>query len=353
MLALLPPAEHAGAQAPVGLARSRDLRGGAGPAAVARPAGARARAGRRWRARPRRAAPSSSRRSTDVHDAHRGRWRARAASTTRSRSRSRSVGSTPSTARSTSTCWPSSSLALTWVGPRRWIVRLAWVLVLAAASALHVAGIVIRCVLRERPPISTLYETDALHRRRRRGRLPGRRAHPAPRRRAGAGAGPGRARALRRQRFEELKGEDTMPQLVAVLDTNFWLATHVTCITIGYAGGLLAAARGARLRARPRPGLGKRDDPAFYALLTRMTYGDAGLRAALLGRRHDPRRHLGQRVLGPLLGLGPQGERRADDLPRAARHPARAHGRATSSPSGIAAGHDRSAAAWSRSRGGA
>jgi ABC-type transport system involved in cytochrome c biogenesis permease subunit len=37
---------------------------------------------------------------------------------------------------------------------------------------------------------------------------------------------------------------DTMEQLRAVLDTNYWLATHVVCITIGYAttfvAGLLA-----------------------------------------------------------------------------------------------------------------
>jgi len=25
-----------------------------------------------------------------------------------------------------------------------------------------------------------------------------------------------------------------MEMLVAVLDTNFWLATHVTCVTLGY-----------------------------------------------------------------------------------------------------------------------
>ena len=28
--------------------------------------------------------------------------------------------------------------------------------------------------------------------------------------------------------FEVLDKRDTMPSLVAVLDTNFWLATHVT-----------------------------------------------------------------------------------------------------------------------------
>src|SRR5262249_47910565 len=38
-----------------------------------------------------------------------------------------------------------------------------------------------------------------------------------------------------------LGGEgDTMGLLVAVLDTNFWLATHVTCVTFGYAATFLA-----------------------------------------------------------------------------------------------------------------
>jgi ABC-type transport system involved in cytochrome c biogenesis permease subunit len=41
-------------------------------------------------------------------------------------------------------------------------------------------------------------------------------------------------------------GGDTMPMLQAVLDTNFWLATHVTIVTLGYAStfvaGLLAVA---------------------------------------------------------------------------------------------------------------
>src|SRR5262249_23660801 len=37
---------------------------------------------------------------------------------------------------------------------------------------------------------------------------------------------------------------DTLGQLEAVLDTNFWLATHVTCINIGYAATALAGGLG-------------------------------------------------------------------------------------------------------------
>jgi ABC-type transport system involved in cytochrome c biogenesis permease subunit len=33
---------------------------------------------------------------------------------------------------------------------------------------------------------------------------------------------------------------DTLGQLIAVLDTNFWLATHVTCVTLGYTSTFVA-----------------------------------------------------------------------------------------------------------------
>jgi ABC-type transport system involved in cytochrome c biogenesis permease subunit len=38
---------------------------------------------------------------------------------------------------------------------------------------------------------------------------------------------------------------DTMGVMVAVLDSNFWLATHVVCISIGYAGTCVAGLLGA------------------------------------------------------------------------------------------------------------
>ncbi len=41
--------------------------------------------------------------------------------------------------------------------------------------------------------------------------------------------------------YDRMKGEDTMGPLVAVLNSNFWLWTHVTTVTMGYAACLLAA----------------------------------------------------------------------------------------------------------------
>jgi ABC-type transport system involved in cytochrome c biogenesis permease subunit len=41
-------------------------------------------------------------------------------------------------------------------------------------------------------------------------------------------------------RFFEMEGRDSLVQLQAVLITNFWLATHVPCINLGYACGMVA-----------------------------------------------------------------------------------------------------------------
>ena len=65
---------------------------------------------------------------------------------------------------------------------------------------------------------------------------------------------------------------DTMPSLVAVLDTNFWLASHVTTVTIGYGAGLLAGAIG-HVTILGRLFGFRRNDPGFYRTLASMTYG--------------------------------------------------------------------------------
>lgn len=44
--------------------------------------------------------------------------------------------------------------------------------------------------------------------------------------------------------FVYAESGDTMNVLIAVLNTNFWLATHVICITIGYAASLIAGTMG-------------------------------------------------------------------------------------------------------------
>ena len=75
-------------------------------------------------------------------------------------------------------------------------------------------------------------------------------------------------------KYEAKEATDTITQLVAVLDTNFWLATHVTIINIGYAAGLVSALIGMLyLGGRFILNLAGNDAKDFFKLLTRMNYG--------------------------------------------------------------------------------
>ncbi|NOY43495.1 MAG: cytochrome c biogenesis protein CcsA [Planctomycetes bacterium] len=64
---------------------------------------------------------------------------------------------------------------------------------------------------------------------------------------------------------------DTFSVLQAVLDTQFWLATHVVCITLGYSTTLLAGALGAAYLLMTR--FTKRLDELQQKQLIRMAYG--------------------------------------------------------------------------------
>jgi ABC-type transport system involved in cytochrome c biogenesis permease subunit len=66
---------------------------------------------------------------------------------------------------------------------------------------------------------------------------------------------------------------DTLKVLQAVLDTNFWLATHVTCVTLGYAATILAGLLGIVyvVRGLFTDSLDKEDGKE----IARMTYGVA------------------------------------------------------------------------------
>ena len=143
---------------------------------------------------------------------------------------------------------------------------------IAAAIATLISGIVVRCVIRGRPPVSTLYETilfitavsvivlmiiEWMNRR-------GVAASLAPLL--------GAMGLFLAAKYEAREAVDTMPSLQAVLDTNFWLSTHVTCVTIGYSAGLIAGAiahlyiLGRAFRVRP-------DNTEFYSTVGRMIYG--------------------------------------------------------------------------------
>ncbi|HET9594820.1 MAG TPA: cytochrome c biogenesis protein CcsA [Anaeromyxobacteraceae bacterium] len=64
---------------------------------------------------------------------------------------------------------------------------------------------------------------------------------------------------------------DTMEMMRAVLDSNFWLATHVVTITIGYSGTFLAGAIAIGYTVWKH--LVKDPDPGTARALTGMTYG--------------------------------------------------------------------------------
>ncbi|MCH7505296.1 cytochrome c biogenesis protein CcsA [PVC group bacterium] len=113
---------------------------------------------------------------------------------------------------------------------------------LLLGSLIHLAGIVLRILIMSRPPVSTLYETFVFvgwmsvvlalamefFNRDKIGLLVGNFAGLVFLMIAGRYAAEG----------------DTLVQLVAVLNSNFWLATHVLSITTGYAGVCVAGILG-------------------------------------------------------------------------------------------------------------
>ncbi len=166
-------------------------------------------------------------------------------------------------------------IAISWLSPSlRWPVIGTWLSVFVGSGFL-ITGIVMRCILRGRPPVSTLYETilfisavcilvalfiEYLNRERIAlavsaliGTL-------------------GMFLSMKYELKEAVTAGDTMPSLVAVLDTNFWLSTHVTTVTMGYSAGLLASALAHVWLVGKFLGL-KRDDEEFYRSVTRMVYG--------------------------------------------------------------------------------
>jgi ABC-type transport system involved in cytochrome c biogenesis permease subunit len=164
------------------------------------------------------------------------------------------------------------AMAFAWLMPRAKLPY--WVAALCAGSgtALVITSIVIRCIIRGRPPVSTLYETvlfitgvstlvALVAERITRQRLA-----------LSAAAVLGMIGVFIANGYETLDKKDTMPSLVAVLDTNFWLATHVTAVTVGYSAGMLAAMLGSFYLIAKAFGF-RREQRSFYSGLGRMVYG--------------------------------------------------------------------------------
>ena len=149
------------------------------------------------------------------------------------------------------------------------ILRPAAFGLLIAGATVQTGGLVSRILLQGRPPVTNLYSSAVfvgwaavilsivLERMYRRGFG------------TAVGAAAGFASLLV---AHHLAGDgDTMEMMRAVLDSNFWLATHVVAITIGYSGTFLAGAIAISyvLRRQFAPRL----DPASTKTLVSMTYG--------------------------------------------------------------------------------
>jgi ABC-type transport system involved in cytochrome c biogenesis permease subunit len=130
-------------------------------------------------------------------------------------------------------------VALSWLWRSRVALSCAFAL-LVSAAVVHTAGLVARTILQGRPPVTNLYSSAVfigwvvvllgilLERLYRRGFA------------TGVAAAVGFSTLLIAHHLSA--DGDTMEMMRAVLDSNFWLGTHVVTVTIGYSGTFLAGA---------------------------------------------------------------------------------------------------------------
>lgn len=131
-----------------------------------------------------------------------------------------------------------------WITGKSGAGRLFWWITLlstAAGVSYCIIAIVKRCIIMQRPPVGNLYDTiifiaTAIV-------LISLLIEWLTRRRYALGLAPiiGTGLIILARRFELGDGSDHMDPLVAVLDSNYWLTTHVITITLGYSAGLLSA----------------------------------------------------------------------------------------------------------------
>ena len=132
-------------------------------------------------------------------------------------------------------------LSISWMIKPILLNRVAYLL-LISGTVIHGYGIFLRMQIMERPPVTTLYESVIfvsliimalavlLEYFRKDG--------------LGIFVGSVSGSVLHYVGFSSAADGDTLGMLVAVLNSNFWLATHVTTITIGYGASLMAGCVG-------------------------------------------------------------------------------------------------------------
>ena len=118
-----------------------------------------------------------------------------------------------------------------------------WITLVTTSIAvlMCVAAIVMRCIIMQRAPVGNLYDTVIFIGTT--GVMISLLIEWISRNRFSLGLAPvlGTALILLARRYEVGDAADHLDPLVAVLDSNFWLSTHVITITLGYSSGLLAA----------------------------------------------------------------------------------------------------------------
>jgi len=163
-------------------------------------------------------------------------------------------------------------VALGWMAPKKKWLWAAGIVMTAIPLSFLVTDIVLRCVIRSRPPIVNLYDTflfiAAV------GVTAAIVAEVVVRRRFIIALAPvfGALLIALARAFEVEDGKDQMAPLQAVLDTNYYLATHVTSINIGYAAGMFASLVGTAWLLMQAFGI-RRRDTVFHKSVVRATYG--------------------------------------------------------------------------------
>jgi ABC-type transport system involved in cytochrome c biogenesis permease subunit len=166
-------------------------------------------------------------------------------------------------------------MMISWLSPASKMAKgLTTVVWLAGGVGLGllIAGITMRCLIQMRPPIHNLYDTIlfitavavfvALF------------MEYFTRQRLALGVAVilGAGGMYLSLRYEAFEAQDTIQSVRAVLNSNFWLTTHVLAINVGYSAGLLAAAIAHVYIICRFFGVNK-GDREFYRGITRMVYG--------------------------------------------------------------------------------
>lgn len=156
-----------------------------------------------------------------------------------------------------------------WWGLQREGLRSAAMGLLSSAVLVHTLGLAARVILQGRPPVTNLYSSAVFV-----GWVAALLGLFAERfHEKGFAAAGGALMGFCTLLIAHHLGSsgDTMEMMRAVLDSNFWLATHVVTITIGYASTFLAGALAASWIARRHSA--KKQDAETSKALTSLTYG--------------------------------------------------------------------------------